>query len=270
MTEKEMREKMADYVFYHTIRLTDNLTTAGWKPAQMLQQFICRCIRSVDVRGKRVLDIGCRDGLMSFEAERAGAAEVIAIDSDMSKAAVEFVAPALKSKVRFQQMNLLDLRPDTFGLFDIVIFPGVLYHLRYPFWALRLVRDLLKPGSLLILETAIRIDDNQHALLYCPIGAESDYEPTSCTFFNRKGMLDTLHSLGLETAKTDSHNEPHGANHGTSYGSLDRIVFTCRYNPAIIDREVTRYWDGTHEIHTARAGMIYSPAVPQGAGVESR
>jgi tRNA (mo5U34)-methyltransferase len=43
------------------------------------------------VRGKRVIDIGCRDGMFSFEAERMGAAEVTGIDNDLSTAAVEFL-----------------------------------------------------------------------------------------------------------------------------------------------------------------------------------
>ena len=254
MIEQEMRRKMAEHKFYHTIRLTDNLETPGWVTIRPLTNLICQCLQAVDVKGKRVLDIGCRDGLMSFQAERAGAAEVIGIDSDVSKAALEFLIPALKSKVQMHQMNLLHLLPETFGMFDVIIFPGVLYHLRYPIWALKIIRDILKPGGTLFLETAIRVDDNKDAVLYCPIGKESPYEPTSCTFFNRKGLLDTLYSLGLETSKVDSLNE---FNKVTQPPTLDRIVLTSKFNPAIIDVEVTKYWDATHDIHTARGNLIY-------------
>ena len=65
-----------------------------------------------------MLDIGCRDGLFAFEAESMGASEVIGIDNDLSKAAVEFLIPFLKSKVTMYEMNLYDLKPETFGLFD--------------------------------------------------------------------------------------------------------------------------------------------------------
>jgi tRNA (mo5U34)-methyltransferase len=95
-------------------------------------------VRSLDLRGKRVLDIGCRDGLFSFAAESMGAIDVIGIDNDLSRGATELLIPYFNSKVRMHQMNLYDLTPERFGTFDVVIFPGVLYHLRYPFWGLRL------------------------------------------------------------------------------------------------------------------------------------
>src|SRR5262249_7329636 len=150
-----------------------------------------------------VLDIGCRDGLFSFEAEKMGAAEVIGIDNDPSVAAIRFLIPYFKSKVQMHELNVYDLLPTTFGKFDVVIFSGVLYHLRYPFWGLKLVRDVVKDGGTLLLETAVYVDDNKYPLLFCPVGAESPYEPTSCTFFNTKALTDTLYSLGLTVRKID-------------------------------------------------------------------
>ena len=152
-------------------------------------------VKSLDLKGKRVLDIGCRDGLFSFAAESMGAAEVVGIDNDLSKPATEFLIPYFKSKVRMELMNVYDLGPDKFGLFDIVIFPGVLYHLRYPFWGLRAIRSVLKPGGNLIVETPIWRGENNNAMLFCPIGKDSPYETSSCTFFNEKGLVDTLTSL---------------------------------------------------------------------------
>src|SRR5207249_4521134 len=107
----------------------------------------------------------------------------------------EFLIRTLKSRARILPFDLFDLRPETFGRFDVVIFPGVLYHLRYPFWALKLIRDVLADDGVMVLETAVLADDNRHALLYCPTGGESPYEPTSVTFFNRKGLHDTLESM---------------------------------------------------------------------------
>src|SRR5580765_6759096 len=203
MHEQEVRNRISQYQWYHTIRLTDTVQTPGFEPLRPLTDLILTALRRLPIKGKSVLDIGCRDGLMSIEAERLGAAKVVGIDNDMSVAAVEFLAPFLKSAVQFTEMNLLDLRPETFGLFDAVIFPGVLYHLRYPFWALKLVRDVIKPGGSLLLETAVFVDGAEHALLYCPIGEDSPYEATSCTFFNIKGMVDSLKSLGLHVCHTD-------------------------------------------------------------------
>jgi hypothetical protein len=61
-----------------------------------------------DLAGKRVLDIGCRDGLFSFEAEKMGAQEVLGIDNDLSPGATEFLIPWFQSKVRMQAVNLYD------------------------------------------------------------------------------------------------------------------------------------------------------------------
>src|SRR5207248_2277403 len=158
------------YAFYHTIQLTENIRTNGWEVIRPTTDMTLRLLRTLDVKGKRVLDIGCRDGLFCFEAERMGAGEIIGIDNDPSIPAREFLIPCLNSKVRMYELNLFDLRPETFGRFDVVIFPGVLYHLRYPFWALKLVRDVMAEGGTLVLETAVYADDNRLPLLLCPVG----------------------------------------------------------------------------------------------------
>jgi 2-polyprenyl-3-methyl-5-hydroxy-6-metoxy-1,4-benzoquinol methylase len=115
------------------------------------------------------LDVGCCDGLFSFAAESMGAAEVVGIDSHLSKPATEFLIPFFKSKVRMLQQNLYDLKARELGLFDVILFPGVLDHLRYPFWGLKVLRDMMKPGGELLIETAIWRGDPNNAMLFCPI-----------------------------------------------------------------------------------------------------
>lgn len=267
MNENEIREKIEQYTFYHIIQLTDQIATPGNPEYLSTQNMVLEEIRKVDLRGKRVLDIGCRDGLFAFEAEKHGSAEVIGIDNDLSKPAVEFLIPFLKSGVKMFEMNLFDLRPDNFGNFDVVIFAGVLYHLRYPFWALRIVRDVLSNGGKLILESAIWRGQSHHAMLYCPV-EESPYEPSSCTFFNAKGLCTTLRSLGFEVEATQylSRREPlkdrlryagqvmerlrkrtRGAHVKTR---IDRGVFICSFSRDAVDQQLAQYWDNTHNIHT--------------------
>jgi SAM-dependent methyltransferase len=197
-------------------------------------------LRRLPVRGKRVLDVGCRDGLFSFEAERQGASEVIGIDNDLSPAAVEFLIPHFASRVKMHAMNVLDLRPDDFGKFDLVIFAGVLYHLRYPFHALRLLRDVMNDGAVLLLETALYTVHEDAPLLYCPVGSEGPYEATSVTFFNLKGLTATLRSFGINVCSThylNGHTAP-----------IDRCTIVCEFHTALIDEDLRRYWDNTHEL----------------------
>ena len=197
MNEKEIRERMARYRFYHVLKLRDGLFTPGWTATIPGINVVLDVLHRLDFRGKRVLDIGCRDGLFSFEAEKMGASEVVGIDNDLSPAATEFLVPFFGSNVKLHELNVYDLTPETFGKFDVVIFPGVLYHLRYPFWGLKRVRDVLKDDGTLVLETAVLDDDNKYPLLYCPHTSPLPTDITSCTFFNVQGLKETLISLGM-------------------------------------------------------------------------
>jgi SAM-dependent methyltransferase len=244
-----LQHQMQGLSFYHTIPLTPTVSTPGWPVVVPIVELTLGVLRDLDLRGKRVLDVGCRDGLFSFEAEKRGAAEVVGIDNDLSPGVTEFLIRYFRSRVRIHSLNLFDLRPETFGRFDVVIFPGVLYHLRYPFWALKLLNDVLVEGGQLLLETAVLADSNRHAMLFCPVGDDSPYEPTSCTFFNRKGLHDTLKSMGLRVARWQNYKnyeiipdqlDPQGK------PAVDRHVVLCRKD-GVADTDVDAYWQGAPE-----------------------
>lgn len=279
MTEQELREQLGRYPFYHIIQLTESVATPGWPLGMATAEFTLRRLRALELRDRRVLDVGCRDGLLSFEAEKMGAAEVVAIDNDLSRGAVEVLIPFLRSRVRMCQMNLLDLRPETFGTFDLVICPGVLYHLRYPMWALKLLHDVLNDGGELLLETAVYLDDNRRPLLLCPTGEDSPYYPdgTSCTFFNVKGLTDTLTSLGLSVLRVEYKNPARvrrlqappglrsrlwalltGRNPGEKPDPVARALFHCRKVSAAVNQYVAGYWDRTHTMHSTPAKPVAS------------
>jgi SAM-dependent methyltransferase len=269
MSDTEILKRMKRYRFYHTIQLTDEIWTEGWPAIRSLSDMTLRNLRMLDIRGKRVLDIGCRDGLFCYEAEKLGAAKILGIDNDPSIAAQDFLIPFLRSKVQMHELNLYELKPDTFGTFDLVIFAGVLYHLRYPFWALKLVRDVLNPGGLILLETAVIADDNRLPLLFCPIGEESPYEDTSCTFFNLKALQDTLSSLGLTTRRVErllnlgppAKERPRLWERVAAVLKppplpppeppiIDRALLVCEKNPATVNARLASYWDGHHRMHS--------------------
>jgi 2-polyprenyl-3-methyl-5-hydroxy-6-metoxy-1,4-benzoquinol methylase len=276
MTEPEMVEAMARYKFYHTIKLSDTLSTPGNSAFYPAQKLCLDVLGKMDLKGKRVLDIGCRDGLFSFAAERMGAAEVVGIDNDLSKPAMEFLIPLLKSSVKMHEMNVYDLLPETFGTFDLIIFPGVLYHLRYPFWALKAIRDVLNEGGYLLTETAIWNKENRNALLFCPFGGESPYEMSSCSFFNEKGLVDTLKSIGFETQEISY--VPNGyaikntlraiksfvrtlfaGGHLAPIRRVTRGVLLSRRVGVAKDSLLLKYWEGTHDIHSTDGAMGTRP-----------
>ena len=100
--------------------------------------------------GQRVLDVGAFNGCCSFEMERRGAAEVVALDI-MTPAATGFagLADALGSQVRWVRGSVYELDPEVHGRFDLVLFFGVLYHLRYPILAFDRLRSVTT-GSLFV------------------------------------------------------------------------------------------------------------------------
>jgi SAM-dependent methyltransferase len=216
MDPEALKKRVADYEWWQTIDLGGGVQTPGNPAVRIVNDRVLEVLRQVPMAGKTVLEIGCRDGLFCFEAERLGAREVTGIDIALSKGAQELLIPALQSKLKMLELNMLELTPEKFGKFDVIVFAGVLYHLRYPMWALRIIRDMLVDGGTLILETACFVSDDPSPLLYCPIEGDSPYEPTSVTFFNERGLRDTLRSLGFAVDSFEWAVDPPAASKGSS------------------------------------------------------
>ena len=93
-----------------------------------------------DLRGKSVLDIGCNAGFYSLAMKRRGADRVVGIDSDpLYLQQAQFAAEVEGVEIDFRQLSVYEL-PDLHEQFDVVLFLGVLYHLRYPLLALDIIR----------------------------------------------------------------------------------------------------------------------------------
>jgi tRNA (mo5U34)-methyltransferase len=101
-----------------------------------------------DLSGKSVLDIGCNAGFYSIEMKKRGADRVLGVDFDdtyLNQA--RFAAQVHGMEIEFRKLSVYDV--GSLGeKFDVVIFMGVLYHLRHPLLALDLIheyvaRDLL-------------------------------------------------------------------------------------------------------------------------------
>ncbi len=95
-----------------------------------------------DLAGASVLDIGCNAGFYAFEMKRRGAGRVLGIETDPRYLAQgRLAADALGfGDVEFRQCSVYDVG-SLQERFDLVIFMGVLYHLRHPLLALDLIRE---------------------------------------------------------------------------------------------------------------------------------
>jgi tRNA (mo5U34)-methyltransferase len=107
-----------------------------------------------------VLDIGAWDGFYSFAAERLGAKQVVATDEfawqhlGTGRQGFDCAHRALGSSVEPIEIDVMDLAPEKVGgTFDVVLFLGVLYHLRDPMAALERVASVTR--DLLVLETHV-------------------------------------------------------------------------------------------------------------------
>jgi tRNA (mo5U34)-methyltransferase len=119
-----------------------------------------------DLRGKTVLDVGCNAGFYSIEMKRRGAERVVGIDSDERYLAqARFAAEVTGAQIEFRRLSVYDVA-QLREKFDIVLFMGVLYHLRYPLLALDLLHehvvfDTLVFQSLLRGTTSVdRVEDD--------------------------------------------------------------------------------------------------------------
>ncbi len=99
-----------------------------------------------DLTGARVLDIGCNAGFYSFALAARGA-EVLGIDVDEHYLAQARWARRhlAAGRVAFRRASIWEV--DRLGRFDLVLFMGVLYHLRHPLLALDLLAST-RPGML--------------------------------------------------------------------------------------------------------------------------
>jgi SAM-dependent methyltransferase len=208
--------------------------------------------------------------------ERRGARQVVGIDNDLSRGATEFLIPYFESNVRMYETNILDMMPQKFGAFDIILCFGVLYHLRYPVWSLKKLVDCITDGGHLLIESGMLDDPRYEAVdfIYCPVEDSPYLDRTSCTFFNRKGLDTTMRSLGcdavdcktlgkdfveqkgsglVEAVKNRLRRFKPGARRAAP--KVNRQFLTYRKNVSIQDEWLARYWDSIHGFHSTGKTM---------------
>ena len=130
--------------------------------------------------GKTVLDIGCNGGFYCIEMKRRGAARVIGIDSDDDYLVqARFAAEICGVEVEFLKLSVYDVAALA-EKFDVVLFMGVLYHLRHPLLALDLIRQYVSKD--LFVFQSMQRGSNEVASL------QDDYEFWDEDIFEKPGF----------------------------------------------------------------------------------
>ena len=198
-----LAERVAALRWYHTIDLGHGVVTPG---VDDTRERLARLALPGSLAGKTVLDIGAWDGFFSFEAERRGAARVVASDSYSwkgggwgTKSGFLLAREALGSRVEDVEIDVMDLSPERVGTFDIVFFLGVLYHLRHPLLALERVASVTR--ELLVLETVVDLVGlGRPAAAFYP-GTELNADPTNWWAPNIEGGEAMLRAVGFSSVR---------------------------------------------------------------------
>ncbi|MBV8774515.1 MAG: TIGR04290 family methyltransferase [Deltaproteobacteria bacterium] len=132
------------------------------------------------LEGKTVLDIGCSSGFYPIEMKRRGARRVVAMEPDEDYLAqARFAAEVCEQEIEFTKLSVYNVKQLN-ERFDLVIFMGVLYHLRYPLLALDLIRRHVAK-DLLLFQSMLRGCDSAVEL-------KSDYPFTETDIFENPGI----------------------------------------------------------------------------------
>jgi tRNA (mo5U34)-methyltransferase len=156
--------------WFHNLHLPDGTQTApdhplGDFPARKWAQLAPHL--PADLAGWTVLDVGCNAGYYSFALAARGA-EVLGIDAEphfLVQARWAARQLGVEGRVRFEERQVYDVGRSE-QRFDLVLFMGVLYHLRHPLLALDLLaartrrllvfQTLTLPGTGVVADTADR------------------------------------------------------------------------------------------------------------------
>src|ERR1043165_9476190 len=156
-TEQIQRRVMELGQWFHNLDLRGVKTAPdhflGDYPATKWQRFSTAI--PDDLRGKSVLDVGCNAGFYSIQMKRRGADRVVGIDTDEKYLAqARFAAKVSGADIEFRNLSVYRVR-ELHEKFDLVLFMGVLYHLRHPLLALELLHEHVV-ADLLLAQSMIR------------------------------------------------------------------------------------------------------------------
>ena len=197
-----------DFVWHQRFELAEGVYAPG---ASDIPWLMSKAAVPERLDGASVLDIGTTNGGAAFECERRGARRVVAVDiADENWFGFATLRRALGSSVEHIQASIYEL-PELLGeQFDLVLFWGVLYHLRHPLLALDNVRRLA--GGTVSIETAVsdhEIGDHRDLPL-ARFYRTDELGGDSSNWFapNVAALTDWCRSCGLEPKRVLSWPEP--------------------------------------------------------------
>ena len=195
-----LRRRVDEVSWFHKMALPNGVVTPGIRD---VSRTLPRLGFPETFAGRTVLDIGAWDGFYSFEAKRRNATKVVAVDhvawSDTgwgSKAGFLLAREALDLDIEDVHVDVMDLSPERVGgVFDDVLFLGVLYHLRDPVTALERVASVT--GDRLILETETTMPWLRRPAAEVHVGGRLNGDDTNVYAHNPSALRAMLTRVGF-------------------------------------------------------------------------
>jgi tRNA (mo5U34)-methyltransferase len=203
-----LREEVDALPWFHEMDLGDGIVTPGIRKREVLA-LEADCYFKDGVEGLTVLDVGCWDGFNSFEAKRRGAERVLATDHWVwaegigNRRTIELARSRFDLDVEILDIDLPDLTPSWVGRFDLVLYCGVLYHLRDPLGGLVHIAGVCT--HTLVVETLIdALDQDRPAMVFYP-GAEFANDSSNWWGPNPACVIAMLRDAGFQKIEFSPH-----------------------------------------------------------------
>ncbi|MBU3076695.1 class I SAM-dependent methyltransferase [Sphingomonas quercus] len=251
--------------WWHSFDFGGGLAAKGVKTPAVVTAEADAYFAPLSLAGRDVLDIGTWNGYMAFDAERRGAARVVATDHHVwsldwthGRRPFDLAHRLLGSRVEGRQIDVPLITPDSVGRFDVVLFLGVFYHL---FDAPTLTRQIAGCArDLMIVETHHdALDVTRPAMIFYPADTLNQ-DATNWWGPNPHCMWWLLRECGFGRVfyRDHPHNgDPAGANF------RQRGIYFAFRDDAAVARLATRT-DDWHDLGeaSARAAIFSQPGQP--------
>jgi tRNA (mo5U34)-methyltransferase len=220
VTDGSLRKRIDALPWFHEIDFGDGIVSPGRTPLSVLERQASVYFKD-GVEGLTVIDVGCWDGYNSFEAARRGARRVLATDhfawSEQcwgSPEAFELARAHLAPDVDVLDIDVPDIAEATVGRFDVVLFCGVLYHLRDPLGAIERMSAICT--RTIVVETHLdALEADRPTMVFYPDRELAD-DPTNWWGPNPACVVAMLQSAGFGRVEYTKHPayETRGIFHG--------------------------------------------------------
>jgi tRNA (mo5U34)-methyltransferase len=261
VTQAEL-QSLADSVgfWFHSIDLGQGVITKGLKTeSELATEF--QKLQLPNLSGKTVLDIGSFDGYFAFAAERAGARHVVAMDyytwsldlpkhiafwreckdrgvdpNDYEKTehwrpdelpgkrGFDLAHKAKGSRVEPKVADFMATDLDALGRYDVVLFLGVLYHLKHPLLALERLAQVTREVAVIETE-AILVPGREHLAL-CEFYETNELNGDTSNWWapNAKALVGMCRTAGFREVKLSLNEKPDNAHWARAKRTAKKIV----------------------------------------------